>query len=79
MAGAIAFEPFINYRWMGDIPAQAFELPALIGGTTHRRMQTEAVRVGAKCWHGLRALAGDGLQAPHLLRRPRPKRNAIGA
>jgi hypothetical protein len=36
LAGAIAFEPFIGYRWMGDIPAQAFELSALIGGTTHR-------------------------------------------
>jgi hypothetical protein len=37
LAGAIAFEPLMGYRCTGDIPEQAFEFPALIGGTTVAR------------------------------------------
>ncbi len=34
-------------RRAGNVAAQAFELLALIGAAAHRRMQAEAVRVGA--------------------------------
>lgn len=33
LAGVIAFAAFVVYRRAGDIPAQVFELPVLIGGT----------------------------------------------
>jgi len=34
----IAFEPFVGNRRAGDIPAQAFELLALMGATAHPRV-----------------------------------------
>ena len=38
LIGWIALEPFVGNRRAGDIAAQAFELLALMGGTTHCRM-----------------------------------------
>ena len=35
LACLIAFEPFVGNRRAGDIPAQAFEFPALMCATTH--------------------------------------------
>ena len=79
LAGAITLEPFVGNGGARDIAAQALELRALTGATAHRRMQTEAVRIGAQCWRGGFAATGDGLQAQHLVSGARPKGDSIRA
>ena len=49
LAGAITLEPFIGDGGARDVAAQAFELLALTGAAAHRRVQAEAVRIGAQC------------------------------
>ena len=50
-----------------------------MGRTAHRRVQAEAMRIGAQGWCGRLTSAGDGLQAQHLLSRAWPQGNAVGA
>ena len=45
---AIALESFVGDRRTGDVPAQAFELLALMRAAAHPGMQAEAVRIGAQ-------------------------------
>jgi hypothetical protein len=71
--------PFIGDGGAGNVAAQMLKLLALIGGAAYLGMETEAVLVDTALWRGLHRLGGDGLEAQHLLPRPGPQRDAIGA
>ena len=79
LPGRIEREPFFGHGRASDIAAQVFEFLALVGATTHRRAQAEAVRVGAQWDRGLLGSGGNGLQAQHYLPRAGSERDAIGA
>ena len=76
LASAVALEAFIGNGRARDVAAQVFELLALIGAAAHRRMQAEAVAVGAQARRGSFAGARQAVQAQHLLSRARALRNA---
>ena len=69
LAGAVTLESFVGNGGARDVAAQAFEFLALMGATTHRGVQAEAVRIGAQCWHGGFAAPRDGLHVQHFVRR----------
>jgi hypothetical protein len=58
LPGGTALHPLFGKRRTGDVPAQLFQLLAVMRFSTHGRMQAEAVDVGAK---GCRGAASRGI------------------
>ena len=74
-----SLEAFIGNGRARDVAAQVFELLALIGATAHRRVQAEAVKLGAQAGCGSLIGARQAVQAQHLLSRAWAERDTISA
>ena len=79
LAGPVECKPFVGDGGAGDVAAQVFELLALMGGAAHLGMEAKALLVDTAHGGRWRLSCRDGLQAQHLLARPGPERNAVGA
>ena len=77
LPGTVECQPLVGHGGAGDIPAQVFEFLPLMGGAAHLGMEAKALCADTVLFCGQHLLAGDGLQAQHLLARPGPKRNAV--
>lgn len=66
-------------RWTDDVPAQLFELLALIRTAAHHGVQAEAVCIGAQHCPGLLVMAGHRAQAENLLAGARTQGDAMSA